>query len=448
MTNPMHSEENPMVTRIGIRREDKNVWERRTPVIPEHVAALTARHPVEFVVQPSDIRVFSDEEYRKAGAVVSEDLSMCSIIFAVKEIPETLFEPGKTYIFFSHTIKGQAANMPALKKLVALGCNLIDYELVVDDDGKRMIFFGRHAGLAGMIDTLWALGRRLDHEGIASPFPSIEPAHQYDRLDDAMVAIEEVGNSVSTGGLPEALTPMVCGFSGYGNVSQGAQEIFDLLPFEEIDPGDLGATRETACKADDRLFKVVFKEEDIVEPVDGSTHFDLQDYYHHPEKYRSVFDKYVPHLTLLANCIYWEPKYPRLVTEANLKKIWEATTPPRLKVIGDISCDIEGSIECTMKSTDSGNPIYVYEPRRDAIVDGFAGEGPVILAVDNLPCEIPYESSTEFSSVLADFIPAIASADLGEELDKSGLPDPIKRAFIVHRGEIRPSCRHLEPLIR
>ena len=439
---------NPMVTRIGIRREDKNAWERRVPIIPEHVRTLTDQHPIEFVVQPSGIRVFGDDEYREAGAVISEDLSNCSIVLAVKEIPETLFEPGKTYIFFSHTIKGQAANMPALKRLVELGCNLIDYELVVDDDGRRLIFFGRHAGLAGMIDTLWALGRRLEHEGVTSPFPSIKPAHQYDRLDDAMDAITGVGEKIRTAGLPELLTPMVCGFSGYGNVSQGAQEIFDLLPFEEIDPGNLGSIRKTACNVGDRLFKVVFKEEHIVEPVDGSNPFNLQDYYHHPEKYRSIFDETVQHLTLLVNCIYWASPYPRLVTKANLKKLWDAPSRPALRVIGDISCDIAGSIECTMKSTDTGNPIYVYEPLRDAIVDGWAGDGPVILAVDNLPCEIPRESSTEFSSVLADFIPAIASADLGEDPGKSDLPGAIKRAFIVHQGEIRPSYRHLDARIR
>jgi alpha-aminoadipic semialdehyde synthase len=151
---------------IGIRREDKNKWERRVPLTPAHVAQLIRDYTLRILIQPSTIRVFSDEEYTAAGAAVQEDLSPAGIVLAVKEIPVELLQPGKTYLFFSHTIKGQSYNMPLLRRLLELNCQLIDYERVVNEQNRRLIFFGEHAGMAGMIDTLSALGQRLAWEGL------------------------------------------------------------------------------------------------------------------------------------------------------------------------------------------------------------------------------------------------------------------------------------------
>ncbi len=134
---------------IGIRREDKNEWERRVPLIPTDIEQLTKEHNIEFVVQPSPIRIFKDDEYRSAGAVINEDLSACSAVFAVKEIPMELFETGKTYIFFSHTIKGQEHNMPMLKTMMEQKCSLLDYEKVTDDKGRRLIFFRKFRRIRG-----------------------------------------------------------------------------------------------------------------------------------------------------------------------------------------------------------------------------------------------------------------------------------------------------------
>ncbi len=173
---------------IGIRREDKSRWERRVPVTPEDARELKEEHGIEVWVQPSSIRVFSEEEFTQAGATVQEDLSPCPVIFAVKEMPLDFFEPGKTYVFFAHVIKGQPYNMPMLKKMLELGCNLIDYEKVTDEKGRRLIFFGRHAGIAGMIETLWALGQRLDWEGIPNPFTQLKHTYQYKDLAEAKEA--------------------------------------------------------------------------------------------------------------------------------------------------------------------------------------------------------------------------------------------------------------------
>ena len=146
---------------IGIRREDKNIWESRTPLTPEQIKELSKDEHIGFIVQKSKTRAYSDNEYEKAGALVQEDLSPSSVVLAIKEIPIEFFQPKKTYIFFSHTIKGQKYNMPMLKRMMDLQCTLIDYEKIVDDKGRRLLFFGNYAGYAGMIDTLWALGQRL-----------------------------------------------------------------------------------------------------------------------------------------------------------------------------------------------------------------------------------------------------------------------------------------------
>ncbi|MCK4426995.1 MAG: hypothetical protein KAW16_00775, partial [candidate division Zixibacteria bacterium] len=181
---------------IGIRREDKNKWERRVPLTPEHVKELRENHSVEVWLQPSPIRIFSDEEYLKVGAKIAEDLSPCPVVLGVKEIPLHFFLPNKTYVFFSHVIKGQTYNMPMLKRMLELRCQLIDYEKVTDEKGRRLIFFGKHAGLAGMIDTLWALGQRLSWEKIPNPFERIKNAYKYKSLAEAKEEISEVGKKI------------------------------------------------------------------------------------------------------------------------------------------------------------------------------------------------------------------------------------------------------------
>ncbi len=435
---------------IGIRREDKNIWERRVPIIPEHVRQLQEERGIEVWVQPSEIRVFRDEEFTQAGAQVEEDLSSCPVVFAIKEIPVRFFHQGHTYAFFAHVIKGQPYNMPMLKRLLELGCQLIDYEKVTDERGRRLIFFGRHAGRAGMINTLWALGQRLNWEGVPNPFSDLRQAHQYDSLAEARAAVSALGERIVQEVLPDPVTPLICGFAGYGNVFRGANEIIELLPVQEIEPQEVAAVAQSTAHARDRLYKVVFKEEHTVEPIslENRGRFELQDYYDHPEKYRSRFRTYLPHLTLLVNCIYWEAEYPRLVTKADLKRLYGGPQMPRLRVIGDVSCDVEGAIECTVKCTDPGDPVFVYDPFEDHAVDGFEGRGLVVLAVDILPSELPREASEYFSGVLMQYVPAIAQADYSVPFEELALPPEIRRAIIVYQGELTPDYRYLEQYLR
>ena len=429
---------------IGIRREDKNKWERRVPLTPEHVRELIQDHSVEVWLQPSPIRIFSDEEYIQAGAKIQEDLSPCPVVFGVKEMPLVFFQPHNTYVFFSHVIKGQDYNMPMLKRMLELRCQLIDYEKVVDEEKRRLIFFGKHAGIAGMIDTLWALGQRLSWEKIPNPFKQIKIAHQYESLAKAKEEISEVGKKIKSDGLNKSLLPFICGITGYGNVSHGVQEILDLLPIKEISPDEIFPLVESAEYSKNHIYKVVFKEKHTVEPISPTDRFELQDYYDHPEKYRSKFETYISHLTLFVNCIYWDKRYPKLVTKKYLKQLYAGKEKPRLRVIGDISCDIEGSVECNLKWTEPDKPIYAYDPFQDRAIDGYEGKGPVVLAVDNLPCEISKEASIYFSQVLKPFIPEIVKADFSVDFDQCNLPPPIKNAVIVYHGELTSNYRYLK----
>jgi alanine dehydrogenase len=436
-----------MKIRIGIRREDKNPWEKRVPLIPAHVKEIIRKFPLDVWLQPSEIRVFSDRDYRDVGAQIREDLSSCSVVFAVKEIPLDFFHPGGTYVFFSHTIKGQPFNMPMLRKMMDMKCTLIDYERVVDENGRRLVFFGKQAGQAGMIDTMWAFGQRLKRQGIPNPFGELQLSHQYKNLEDAKESVRNAGEKIKQVGLDPLFVPLICGFAGYGHVSLGAQEIFDLLPSEEITPKDLGPFVREKKYADDRVYKAIFKEEHMVEPRSSMQKFDLQEYYDHPERYRSIFEGYLPHLTILVNCIYWTPRYPHFVTKKYLNKLWQGQATPRLTVIGDISCDVEGAIEITSRATSPGEPVYVFDPVGNRETDGLEGRGVVVMATDNLPAELSLESSLFFSNVLSPFVPAIAMADYSGTFEGCGLPYPIKRAVILYRGKLTPEYEFMKEYV-
>ena len=181
----------------------------------------------------------------------------------------------------------------------------------------------------------------------------------------------------------------------------------------------------------------------MVVPVDPARSFDLQDYYKNPQNYRPVADGFVPYLTALVNGIYWAPQYPKFVTKPFLRELFGGAARPRLRVIGDITCDINGAIESTVAATDPESPVYVYDPAQDKALYGFSGTGPVVLAVYNLPAELPLEASTYFSGGLKEYVPALARADFRKGFADCGLPDVIRRAVILYRGELAPDYAYL-----
>jgi saccharopine dehydrogenase (NAD+, L-lysine-forming) len=248
-----------------------------------------------------------------------------------------------------------------------------------------------------------------------------------------------VARRLRTEGIPRELRPLVFGFAGYGNVSIGAQEIVDLLEPHELSPEQLG---RLDADGDWPCYKVVFREEHLVEPRSGA--FDLEHYYREPDAYRPVFaERYLDRLTVLVNCIFWDARYPRLVTLTDLASLYGGPTPPRLQVIGDISCDVGGAIEATVHTTDPANPVFLYDVQEQRAVDGLAGAGPLILAVDNLPAELPRDASEWFSDTLLPFIPAVAAADYRAPLERSGLPQPLRDAVIVQGGVLTPKFEYL-----
>jgi saccharopine dehydrogenase (NAD+, L-lysine-forming) len=436
-----------MTILIGIRREDKSEWERRVPITPQDAATLQREQGIQTLVQPSAIRAFSDDEYNRLGITVQEDLSACPVVFGIKEMPKDFFQPGTAYVFFAHVIKGQPYNMPMLQRMLDLGCTLIDYERVVDERNRRLIFFGWHAGVAGMIDTLWALGQRLAWEGISTPLADLGLTHTYHDLAEAKDALAEVRKRIESEGLPESVTPLILGVAGYGNVSRGAQEILSLLPIIEIEPEEVARVATSQDYSRNHLYKVVFKEWHMVEATSPEVAFELQDYYDHPEKYRGIFEQYIPHLTVLVNAIYWTERYPRLVAKTYLQELFAAGHTPRLKVIGDISCDVEGAIECTVKCTEPGDPVFVYEPLSGKVTDGYEGPGLVIMAVDILPSELPREASTDFGQILMPFVPAIACCDFALPFEECNLPPEIKRAVIAYQGQLTPEYQYIQEFL-
>lgn len=435
-----------MKNRIGIRHEDKYVMERRVAITPNHVWRLVHEKQMEVCIESSAKRVFSDAEFDMAGAKIVNDVSDCPVIFGVKEMPLDLFQEDKTYVFFSHVIKGQSYNMPMLKRMMEKKASLIDYEKITDDSGRRQIFFGRFAGLAGMVNALWSLGQRLAVQGIESPFSKIRQAHTYNALADAKKVISQVGQEIIENGLPAALSPLVIGFTGYGNVSGGAQEIAQLLPIKEVSPQELLQLKNRPDVPANVLYKVVFKEEHLSRSVNPDREFDLADYYANPANYESQFEKYIPHLTILMNCMYWDDRYPRIVTKDYLARLY-AYGEPQLKVIGDITCDPNGSIECTHKGTVIENPVFVYNPETRKPVNGFKGHGVLVMAVDILPSELPRESSVAFSNALFKYVKDIAITDYSLPFDLLPLPAPVKRALILHRGQLTPDYKYLEEAV-
>lgn len=427
---------------IGIRREDKNEWERRVPLIPSDLGELKKEYSIEAVIQPSSIRYYKDEEFKEAGVDVNEDLSKADVIFAVKEVPMHMFRKDKTYVFFSHTIKGQAYNMPMLRKMMETGCNLIDYERIVDEKNKRLIFFGRFAGNAGIIESLHIYGQKLKMQGYVTPLEKIKQPFQYSSLEEAKNELKKIGEEIKEKGLPPKLTPIVIGIAGYGNVSKGVHEILDIFPHKVLPADMLTKLHDSLTLDTSNIYVVVFKEEDMFRKIEGG--FDLNEYYTYPERYVSQFSVYIPFLTILINCIYWSEKYPQLVTKKYLQTDYFESSRKKLQVIGDISCDIDGAVEICYKITKPDAPAYTYDYVQNEFSEGIQPNGITVMAVDNLPCEFPGESSAEFSRVLKGFVKDITAADFKADYDILNLPDALKKALVLHKGKLTEPYKYME----
>ncbi|KAL3894789.1 MAG: hypothetical protein SGCHY_005070 [Lobulomycetales sp.] len=388
---------------LGIRREGKNKWERRVPLTPAAVKRLVSEYSVPVYVQPSSKRVFPDRDYADAGAILTEDLSSADIIMGVKEVASADLLPKKTYIFFSHTHKGQAANMPMLRKALDLKIRLMDYELLTDENYRRLVAFGSFAGYAGMIDGLNGFGQRLLSKGFGTPFLNIGMAYKYPSLHDAKLDLFKVGLDIKSGLSPE-LGPLTFTFIGDGNVSQGAQHMLSCLPVEMVKANDLAEISQMKVEKNDRVYGCVATLEDyIVRKSDKEPLLrkDRDTYYSNPELFESKFhEKIAPYSSMIVNGILWDPRYPRLLTKEQIKAVYSGGNDFRLTTVADISCDIDGSIEFTSHATSIDAPFFVYDPTTDVESYDAQAKGIQVMSIDNLPCELALESSEFFSTAL------------------------------------------------
>jgi alpha-aminoadipic semialdehyde synthase len=426
--------------KIGIRREDKSIWERRTPLTPGDLSDLAGQGRT-VAVESSGHRVFSDADFAAAGVPVQPDIRDCGLILGIKEIPLSAFQPGTVHLFFSHVVKGQPFNMPMLRRMMERRVTLFDYERIVDENGRRLIFFGRHAGLAGMVNTLWALGRRLRGEGVSSPLDGLRQMREYADLEEALAAMAALKRSLRTAGVPAEVHPLLIGRVGGGNAGRGADEILAAAGAETAEIGDIATLAQRPA---DRIYRLPIRKSDWIEPRNSSQSWDEADYLRHgTDRYKGDFLPLARHLSALVNCMYWDRRYPRLLTRTDFQTLYSGENPPRLRVIGDIGCDVNGPLACTVRATDPGTPVYTYDPAAEEARDGVCGPGPAVMAVYMLPAEIPRESSIYFSGALKPFIPALAAADYSRPAGELALPPELRRAMILHRGELTPAYEYL-----
>mmetsp|Transcript_36889 Transcript_36889/g.90311 ORF Transcript_36889/g.90311 Transcript_36889/m.90311 type:complete len:982 (-) Transcript_36889:89-3034(-) len=444
---------------LAIRREDKNRWERRSPLGPSHVAALV-RRGVKVLVQPSSLRVFSDAEYERSGAVVQEDISDASTIVGVKEVPIHRLVPDRTFLFFSHTIKAQEYNMPLLDAILANNIRLIDYERITDgDSGNRLVKFGRYAGYAGFIDFLHGLGNRLLAMGFSTPLLHVGYTHMYSELDSARHAVTKMGEAIKQRGLPLTLGPLIFVFTGSGGVSSGAQAIFELLPHRWITPQQAKELVEAAAHGErwdnNVVYGVLASSEVLYRRVRGdggkgdfnpNAPFDRAHYFAHPEQYESVFaEKLAPYASVIINSVYWDQRCPRLLTYEQTEHLVRQRRS-RLIGLADLSADVGGSIEWMKRLTSIDRPFYVYDvEKREEHDELDYSRGVLVMSVDNLPSEIPVEASTYFGDSLLPFVENLVRSDASVPVAEQAktLNTSLYNAIITSGGELAPNYKYI-----
>ncbi|WP_018476107.1 NAD(P)-dependent oxidoreductase [Pontibacter roseus] len=394
--------------KIGIIKEGKIPVDKRVPLTPKKCVEAMQEFPyAELVVQPSEVRCFTDQEYEELGISMQQDLSDCQVLMGVKEVPIDQLIPNKTYFFFSHTIKKQPHNAKLLRAILDKNITLIDYELLTNDKGQRVVAFGRYAGIVGAYNGILTYGRKWK-------LFDLKPAYQCHEMEDMQEEYFKV-----------KLPPIKIAVTGGGRVAGGAMEVLDKMEIRKVS-----------------VFDYLYKQ--FNEPVYAQLHsgdynnrpdvevWDSPDFYAHPELYQSTFRKFTKVTDLLMACAYWDPNAPKLFTE-------EDTRQPDFKIdtIADITCDVDGSIPTTKRSTTIIDPAYDYNPETGELEPAFSRkENITVMAVDNLPCELPRNASRDFGRNIIDYVfPQIFNNDKGGMLE---------RATIARGGELTEKYRYLQ----
>lgn len=397
--------------KIGIVKEGKVPVDKRVPLTPKKCAETLQTYPdVEIAVQPSPIRCFKDQEYTQLGINLQQDLSDCDIIMGVKEVPIDQLIPNKTYLFFSHTIKKQPHNRKLLRAILEKNICLVDYETLTDAKGNRIVAFGHWAGIVGAYNGLLTYGKKWS-------LYDLKPAYQCVDLEDMQEEFFKV----------KALPPIKIAITGGGRVANGAMDIMDMMGIKRVS-----------------IFNFLYTQYN--EPVYAQLHsehynarqdgkvWDSPDFYAHPEEYKSTFDKFTKVTDLLIACAYWNPQAPKLFTEEDMKE-------PDFKIntIADVTCDIDGSIPCTKRSSTIEDPAFDYNPWTTHLEPPYNKQGNItIMAVDNLPCELPRNASRDFGRQLIDNVfPYLLGEDDGT----------IARATITKDGKLTEKYAYLQDYV-
>ncbi|VDD76863.1 unnamed protein product [Mesocestoides corti] len=434
---------------VGIPRETVNPWERRAVLTPDHVSTLV-RKGIRVLVQPSDRRIFAQSEYVEAGAEVKEDLSEASVIMGVKRPCQLTTEsliPNKTYAFFTHTIKAQEDNMELLDTLLERNIRIVDYECMVDENDRRVLAFGKFAGYSGMVNALHGLGQRLLALGYTTPFMTIAMPQTYSSLEMAKQAIKNTGYEIAMNKMPSSIGPLIFLFTGYGNVSKGAQELFRLLPHKYITPAEM---KEIATNGrTDIVYGVEVGEPDHLRHKETGK-FDMKDFRSNPQNYKSVFAKEIaPYMSVMINGIYWGVNDPRINVPnapANLSTscfgsnvIGCPPLPQRLIAVCDISADPNGSLQFMQECTTIEKPFEFSDRLLNThlLSPSIAGEGFLVCSIDNMPSQIPVEASNYFGDRLMPW-----------HLMQQNHSNVIKPAVIASNGRLTPRFQYIDTLRR
>ncbi len=385
--------------------------DRRVPLTPTQCAEILSDFDgVSIKCQESDIRCFPDEEYRKAGVEVVSDISDCEIILGVKEVPIPNLMAGKTHFFFSHTIKKQDYNRELLREIMSKQIRLIDWECLTNKEGQRLIAFGRYAGIVGAYNAVWTYGKRYN-------LFDLRRANECFDLDDLKTEYAKV-----------KLPAIKIALTGGGRVSKGAMEVLHGMGIRKVSPAEF---------VNEYFEGPVFTQlntRDYNKKANGET-FDREEFYQNPANYVSNFAAYAEKADILIAGAFWDPKAPVLFGREDV-----LATAFKISVIADITCDIEGSIPSTKQPSTIDDPIYDYNPSNDRVETAFGDEGNItVMAVDNLPCELPRNASEDFGR---EFVDQILPNLIGEDKD-----DIIKRATITKEGKLTEIYGYLQDYV-
>ena len=397
------------MARIGIIRETKTPPDTRVPLTPLQCADVMRRFPgTTVVVQPSPIRCFTDAEYSAEGISLQEDLSDCDILLGIKEVKAEVLIPGKTYLFFSHTKKAQPYNQPLMHALIEQRIRMVDYECLTHTDGQRILGFGFFAGIVGAHNGLLTYGRRSGKFHL----PAANYLGTFKALRKCYADLK--------------LPPLKIVVTGSGKVSAGILEVMQLLDIEYIEPQDF--------LAHDYRYPVYthLKGNSLYLRKDGE-HYHREDFHKHPAQYLAIFEPYLAAADILLNGVYWDKGMPRLFEKFHL-----ARPDLRLHTIADVTCDVDGSVPVNLGASTIADPVYGVNRYTGHRTEAFSGGDEVvdIMAVDNLPNELPRDASEHFGKHLEKYV-------LGELLQDES--DIIDRATICAGGRLTPLYEYLAP---